>query len=395
MMITYLDAQFQINSFAHSFGTETVDLDDAFGRILAMPIIADRDYPPFNRCTMDGYAIRLEDFELGIREFEIIEIIYAGQESKLDLSQAQCYKIMTGSAVPLSANAVIPREDTNEKNQQVLLNISNCNIFQNIAQQGQDIKAGSNILNPPHICSATVISLLASLGQQGVRVEKLPNVALFTTGNEVMPVNFQVSKVQIRNSNRHLLKALLLQQGIKPILCDHIPDDKEQLVQAFKKALTCDIIVISGGVSAGDTDFVPEVLESLGVKKLFHKVAIKPGKPIWCGQMPNKGMVFALPGNPFSCMVTFKLFIESFLQASFGMSLPATLQLPFNDTRSKKSNLDEFFPVRINEDQTMLESVAINGSGDIRLGLHANALAHHPAKIPDLTYGMAVNYYKL
>ena len=394
-MITYKEAQSQINSLAKSFGTETIELDDALGRVLAVPINADRDYPPFNRCAMDGYAIRLKDFDAGLREFEIIEIIYAGQTFEKGLSAGECYKIMTGAAVPLSSDAVIRKEDVEEKNKKVLVGDIRCSFFQNIAKQGQDILQGVNIINPPYYCDAKTISLLASLGKQRVIVERLPKIAVFTTGNEVMPVDYPVSAVQIRNSNSYLIKSLLQQKGIKPIICEHILDEKADLSEAFNKALNFNILIISGGVSAGDADFVPEVLEKLGVQKLFHKVSIKPGKPFWCGQLPNGGLVFALPGNPLSCLVTFSLFIEPFLRVSSGLKPQPIIKLPFNGTKTKNNSLDEFFPVIINEQKGLLEPVQINGSGDIRLGLNANAFGYHPAEIETIKPNSLVEYYRL
>jgi molybdopterin molybdotransferase len=159
--------------------------------------------------------------------------------------------------------------------------------------------------------------------------------------------------------------------------------------------LSCDIIITCGGVSAGDADYLPEVLADLGVRKLFHKVAIKPGKPIWCGQIPAGGMVFALPGNPVSCMVTFKLFIESYLSTCLGLGAPKTLTLPFRGTRAHSANLDEFFPVTVSGEPAVIQQLPINSSGDIRLGLNADAFAHHPVDVAELVDGTLVSCYLL
>jgi molybdopterin molybdotransferase len=149
------------------------------------------------------------------------------------------------------------------------------------------------------------------------------------------------------------------------------------------------MIILCGGVSAGDADYVPEILESLGVKNLFHKVKIKPGKPIWCGQLPSGGMVFALPGNPFSCHVTFKLFIEHYLKACFGLKEAAMLMLPLSAQKPKKTEFDEFFPVLVNQH---LAPILFNSSGDIKAALMANAIAHHPAETSDLKQGDPVGF---
>jgi len=386
-MIDFREAQKIITSKARSFGSEVIDLEDAEGRILDEEIFSDRDYPPFNRSAMDGYAIKLEDWENGIREFSITETIFAGNSATSQLNTGSCYKIMNGASVPYSANAVIRREDSNETNGKVSFSIEEISLFQNIAQKGEDLKQGSPAIKADTICNASVISTLATLGKTSIRVKKLPRVAFFTTGNEVKPVKSAVNKNQIRNSNEWLVKSLLKNWRIKPELYRHLPDNKEDLFKNIENALSFDILIMSGGVSAGDADYVPEILQSLGVTKLFHKVAIKPGKPFWCGQMPNGGMVFALPGNPFSTLVTFKLFIETFLSESLKQSISKTLNLPFSGKRIRKSGLDEFFPAKIIGEPSKIEQVDINGSGDIRLGLYAEAIAHHPKENPELTPG--------
>jgi len=392
-MTSYKEAIRIIESEAKSFGKEVILLDDSLNRNLAEAITSNRDYPPFNRSAMDGIAINIVDFEKGIRDFEISETIYAGQKSSSILAEGQCYKIMTGAAVPPSANAVIRNEDISFLENSVKTNISHCNLQQNIAQKGQDLKSGNIVLNPGKKINPSTVALLASLGKPEILVEKLPTVAVFTTGNEVVPINQEVSDVQIHNSNAHLLKALLKQQNINPIYWEHILDDKAQLSIALKKGLSCDIMIINGGVSAGDADFIPEILTKLGITKLFHKVAIKPGKPFWFGKMPNGGMVFALPGNPFSCLVTFKIFVETFINKCLGIDKEIK-SLPMNGSRIKKNNLDEFFPVKIDA-QRKLRQAEINGSGDIRLGLNADAIAFHPAEKMELPENDMVNYIDL
>jgi len=394
-MIIFTDAQQIVTALRHSFGQEEIALDDADGRVLAEDIYADRDYPPFNRSAMDGYAINTADWENGIRQFHAQQVIYAGEAAKEDLKPGTCYKIMTGAPVPQSANAVIRREDAEQIDDTVKFNLENIKPFQNISHQGEDMLESDKILSKGTLCSFAAISILASLGKSQVQVESLPKIALFTTGNELVEVGMPVSGTQIRNSNQYLLKSLLKKWLIKPAICNHVTDDKAQLKKALTEALSCDIIITCGGVSAGDADYLPEVLADLGVKELFHKVAIKPGKPIWCGQIPNGGIVFALPGNPVSCMVTFKLFIEAYLTTCLGAGVSKTLALPFKGNRSHTANLDEFFPVTISGDPATAEAITINSSGDIRLGLHADALAHHPIDVAELNDRSIVTSYLL
>ena len=395
-MLNFRDAQAIISSKAAGFGTELIPLEDADDRVLAEDIFADRSYPPFNRSAMDGYAFCLDDWNEGIRKFRVQEIIYAGMASQKTLSRGFCFKIMTGAPVPSPANIVIRREDSTEINGEVSFEISGIREFLNIARQGEDLKKDELAINANSVCTPAVISTLAALGVSRIKVKKLPTISFFTTGNEVKPITSEIGPTEIRNSNEWLIKSLLKKWDLKAGLSAHLIDSPAELEANIKKALQYDILIMCGGVSAGDADYVPQVLEKCGVTKLFHKVAIKPGKPIWCGQMPEGGMVFALPGNPFSCMVGFKLFIETFFAQSLGLKhRPEVLHLPMGVARTKKSDLDEFFPVTIQDKPSKLMTTSINGSGDIRLGLYADGLALHPKENRELAPGTVVNFFRL
>jgi len=390
-MLSYLEVQRIIKSFAHSFGTEKVLLDDALGRVIAEDVFADRDYPPFNRSAMDGYALRAEDLQHGISQFEILDTIYAGSITKKELNSGQCYKIMTGAAVPLSANSVIRKEDAKQQGPSVSFLIDEIKPFQNIARRGEDLKKGEIVLLPPVRCNAAITGLLASVGKDKILAGSLPTVAIITTGNEIKQLGSEVNDVQIRNSNFYVLKALLKSWNIKPSYYYHALDNPGEIFSSLEKALQYDIVIINGGVSAGDADFVPSVLQQLGVTQLIHKVAIRPGKPFWCGHK-EKTMVFALPGNPLSCLVTFTLFIRHYLENCFGLS-PSQLSLPIAEERKQRVKLDEFFPVEIKEEPSLFHPISFNGSGDIRLGFEANAFAIHPVNKMQLKKGEIVNSY--
>jgi molybdopterin molybdotransferase len=400
-MISYQEAQKIIKENARSFGDETLGLADAYGRVLAENILADRDYPPFNRAMMDGYALRLEELQLGRRQFRVAETIFAGASAAGPLRPGEAYKIMTGAPVPDEVDMVIRREDVQELGSliEVLAGMVDETVsrgpYLNIARQGEDMKGGTTVIDRACTCDPAIIGVLASLGKASVRVQRNPRVALITTGNEIVPVESSVNAVQIRNSNRWLLQSLLKKWNITPAFYQHAPDDRALLRSAMDQALLGELLICCGGVSAGDADYVPEVLESLGVRRLFHKIAIKPGKPVWCGVMPNGGLVFALPGNPFSCMVGFVLLIEPYLRACFGLPEPGPASLPLDGPRKKRTILDEFFPVRLHGAPARLTPVSLNGSGDIRLGMQANALALHPADSQDLGDGAQTIYLTL
>ena len=412
-MIDYRQAREIVLSQARSFGREELPLEQAFGRVLSDTIQADRDYPPFQRATMDGYALRYADLELGIRRFRVVGVLYAGDRSGITIGAGECYKIMTGGAVPASADIVIRRENVSASGDFMeLLPVPADPLpagvlpaptdpffpwrpMQNIARQGEDLAAGEIVIERPCRCEPALIGLLATLGQTKVTVERLPRVNLLTTGNEVVAVGAPVGPVEIRNTNRWLLEAELRKEGIVPAVCAHAPDDPGLLRAELEGLLEGDLLILCGGVSAGDADHVPGVLESIGVKRLFHKIAIRPGKPTWCGLTPGGNMVFALPGNPFSTFVNMTLLIKPFLHACFGLLPPGPLGLPLGSERKKRTPLDEFFPVYIHGSPVRADAVPLNGSGDIRLGRQANALALHPAASASLPAGAEVLCYSL
>ena len=392
-MISFKEAQELISSKAKSFGSEEVSIDDALGRILAEDIEAERDYPPFNRSVMDGIALNHIDLQNGIKQFKLIEIIFAGQANTFALKSGECYKIMTGAAVPNDADVVIKIEDVVEESGYFKLSVNQFKVNQNIALKGQDLKKGEMALQKGNLIKAATIGLLAALGKSMIKVHKLPVVNIITTGNEVIDIKNEVSSFEIYNSNLYVLKALLKENLISTQKHSHVLDDQQELKNVILNNTDVDILIITGGVSAGDADYVPDILNAIGVEKLFHKVAIKPGKPIWCGQLSNKLIVFALPGNPFSCLVTFKIFVEFYIKSSLGVDIQVATSLPLGVERNKNSSLDEFFPVLAGSDQ--LKPIPINGSGDIRLGNLANGLALHPAKQNQLKVGTLVDFLTL
>ncbi|HTN19522.1 MAG TPA: molybdopterin molybdotransferase MoeA [Pelobium sp.] len=375
-MISFKEARDLIVTKVAFCGTEEVSLEDAFGRVLANDIFAPRDFPPFNRSAMDGIAVRFEDLEKGISNFKCVETVFAGSSFSKEIHAGQCYKIMTGAAVPSFTNVVIRVEDTSEADGNIKIVADEFKLYQNIALQGQDLKKGELAIAKHTEITAGIVGLLASMGKSQVQVQKMPSVNIITTGNEVLELDQEISPIHIYNSNKYVLKSLLQQNHLKATSCIHVKDDRFALKQEINRCLNTDVLILTGGVSAGEADFIPAILEELGVKKLFYKVAIKPGKPVWCGKR-GETMVFALPGNPFSCMVTFKLFVEFYIKACLGLKPDTFESLPLDFERIKKSTLDEFFPVNIKNGR--LTQIAINGSGDVRLGMSANTLAMQKA----------------
>lgn len=386
-MISFSEAQQLIINAAVPAATEPVSLQAALNRVLAVDLVADRDYPPFNRAAMDGYALRMAEIKAGVTVFTVAETIFAGAVPLVDAPAAAAYRIMTGAAVPPGMDVVVKVEDTIEQEGRVEIKSIPSKPFQNIAKKGEDTGAGQTVIKAALLCKAATIGTMAALGVHEPVVYRQPRIAVITTGNEVVSVDALPSTVQIRNSNLQLLKALLSEMNMQVSAEMHVPDDPELMEAAVKAGLSYDIIITCGGVSAGDADHIPEIMQQLQVNCLFHKVAIKPGKPVWCGKYGNNTMVFALPGNPFSCYVGFKLFVETYIRACVGLAPVPFRSTSFVGERTKRSSLDEFFPVEWVEDSLAVRPVPYRGSGDVIASFQTAALAWHPAATEKLQNG--------
>jgi molybdopterin molybdotransferase len=391
-----LDAALQrILASKADWGTEIGSLEQSLGRVLAEDVFADRDYPPIIRATMDGYAIKVQDFlEKQIKEFRIIGEVFAGDNKNFGIRSGETVKIMTGAAVPDSADAVIKKEDAQEVNGIVRFEIKDVNPLQFIARKGEDLSAGALAVNKHTQIHAGIFSLLAALGKKNVEVMRLPKVAILSVGNEIKPITDSVEDFQIRDSNSFSIKGFLHQYSIAPTENKIVKDDKHSIAAAVEAVMDCDVLISSGGVSVGDADFVPEAMKQCSIQEIFHKVNIKPGKPLWFGAHPNGLRVFALPGNPFSVQVACKIFIEPYLRSQFGLPPVQPLLLPLSDGKKKKTNFDEFFPAKLfTDEQTHVQPLPYNTSGDITALIHAHGIAHHPSSSDDLQKGDAVKFY--
>lgn len=396
-MITSGEAQRLILNEARSFGKEKIALEKSFGRVLAQDVRADRDYPPFNRSAMDGFAIVAENYSAE-KTYKISKTVFAGDASKIKPqkgSPLEAIKIMTGAAVPLPFNAVIRREDAVAAGASVRFSNSGVKQWQNISLQGEDITRGEKIAAHGRLIDSATASLLASLGIVRPLVSRLPQVAIISTGNEIISPAKNPNPVQIRNSNIFALKCQLKQYCIEKIDHVHVADDRKKLQSAIGKYGKADILLLTGGVSAGDSDYVPEVLAQLKFKKIFHKIQIKPGKPLWFGRRGNT-VVFAIPGNPLSAQVIFRIFIEPYLRRCLGRNAAQPLALPLSEGRRKKDTLENFFPVKVDTNSNLITSLAqlsFNGSGDVRAALFSDGLAAHPADRAELAAGSVVGFY--
>ena len=364
-MISVAEALKIVLATKGDFGVETVLLKDAFNRVLGEDILADRDSPPFNRVMMDGIAIDSSVLSLQKKDSFFIEAIQAaGEVQKILSDKNTCIEVMTGAVLPANTDTIIPYE-----------NIEIVNGFAHIKEaiipkkfihlQGADHKKGAFALYENKRINAATIGLLASLGIADVQVLNTPKVAIVATGNELVGVREIPQSHQIRMSNVYSLQAALKADGIAGDIF-HINDDEAELFTKLSGIINeYDVVLISGGVSKGKYDHVPDVLHKIGVEKLFHRVAQKPGKPFWFGQHTSlKTHVFAFPGNPISTFVCFHFYFRQWLFASLKNELKFPL-MPLSNQITPNNNLDQFIPVVLNNSGTELISTSNNGSGDL------------------------------
>lgn len=392
LFITVAEAQALIAKQAKNWGTEVIFLEDAANRTLAEAVYADRDYPPFNRAAMDGIAIRSEDcLDLKINNFQIVEELLAGAIPQHSITKGQCFRIMTGAAVPTSANAVVKIEDCIITGSTITIKEeSKIRLWLNIALQGEDAKAHQIIIQSGTVINATVLATLASVGKKEVLVFKKPTIAIIATGNEIVKIDENILPHQIRNSNTYTLLGLIASLGLKITQNHVVSDDKAELKKTLQQAINCDVVIITGGVSMGTADFVPQILMDNGITPIFHKVKIKPGKPIWFGNN-GSSTVFALPGNPMSVQTTFKVFVEPYLQQA--NQLPkVSMYLPMAIGKKQKVLLDEYFACTLEGNPTTIRPLQNNGSGDIISNIKSDGIGLHTAQLGDLEKGDVVKF---
>ncbi|TGL97838.1 molybdopterin molybdenumtransferase MoeA [Leptospira barantonii] len=395
-MISVEEALSKILSDVCKVKTEILPLKESLGRILARDISADRDYPPFNRSTMDGYAIRSQDYDSS-RIYTCKKEIFAGMESELD-PEEEIVKIMTGAVVPEGLDAVIKIEESEEVSKEgdsvrVRFNSNKVFHFLNISVRGEDLKKGESVLKAGTKIGMSELSLLASLGMNRVSVSSLPKVTIISTGNEVVPVDARPHPYQIRDSNSYSLIALLRKYEIQPDAVLLVPDDESKISEALQQGLQSDILLLSGGVSMGSMDLVPPLLKRLGVEEVFHKVHLKPGKPIWFGKK-GQTAVFGLPGNPFSVQVCARIFLDPYIRSFLGTEISKPQRYTFFGTRKKKNSLPEYFPVFLEtKEQTGIAAKSFNGSGDVRAGLLSDGIALHPADQNEIPEGQVLDFF--
>jgi len=355
-----------------NWGTEKVPFYETNNRILAEDIYADRDFPPFNRVSMDGIGLVFEEINTNRNSFVIAGLQAAGSPQMELGNPEKCLEVMTGAILPKNMDTVIPYEDISIKD-----GIAKINFFpkikgQNVHSQANDKKRGDLLIEKGQKLGPAEIGILASVGKNRVKIASLPRVAVLSSGDELLDVDQTPEIHQIRKSNVWALRTDLLKKGITPKMF-HLLDSKENIKTTISSILkNFDVVMMSGGVSKGKLDFIPEILEELDVVKVFHKVKQRPGKPFWFGVYKNKVHFFAFPGNPVSTFSNFHRYFLPWFYKSLKAKSQPLFKLKLTEAFSFKKPLTYFLQVKIVQTKNGLQAKPMmgKGSGDL-----ANLLA--------------------
>jgi molybdopterin molybdotransferase len=398
LVLSFQDARRLVEQHASLLSpgaSESVALLNAAGRILAEPVAADRDIPPFPRSTRDGYAVRAGDLAQLPATLTVIGEIKAGPppagKVPSPLGRGEAFSIMTGAPVPSGADAVVMIEYTSLEGNCATVTKS-IRPGENIVAQGAEAKRGSLLLNPGTHLNEAGIALAASVGKAQLQVFVRPRIAVLTTGDEIVEVAREVGPTQIRNSNKYSLAVQIQHAGAEPVLLPIAPDEPRRLRQLMEEGLRSDLLLMTGGVSMGRYDLVEQVLAELHAEFFFTGATIQPGRPIVSGRVPYRSggagvtlshrYFFGLPGNPVSTMVTFELFARPMIEALAGMS---PRPLAFLHARLKSEirvspGLTRFLPAILygQFENAQVELVPWHGSGDIAARFRSNCLVVIP-----------------
>ncbi len=358
-MISVAQAEKTILSRAKLFPTEIIPLQHAVGRILREDIKTDRDQPPFDKALMDGIALAHSSWAKGTREFKIERVIPAGVPLSKLQNKNNCVQIMTGAVLPKGCDCLIPVEQVRISNSIAYIKDgTGPKQYQFIRPKAADAKKGQVVLSKGIYLSPMHIGIAASVGKTKLTVSKKPTIAVISTGDELVDIGRPIKTHQTRISNAYALRSLFTQSGVAQPDIIHLLDNKKILYTKIQRILNkYDIVILSGGVSMGEFDFVPQILERLGVANLFHGVAQKPGKPFWFGISKNNKPVFALPGNPSSTLVCTYRYVIPFLNTIAGADIKREC-IALKEMPSIKSDLVHF--LLVNNGQI----ISSGGSGD-------------------------------
>ncbi|MHC4226933.1 MAG: molybdopterin molybdotransferase MoeA [Planctomycetota bacterium] len=372
---------------ARPLGAERVGLAEAANRVLAEDVKSDMDIPPFNKSAMDGYACRRADLA---DELAVIETIPAGYTPAKSVGPGQCAKIMTGSVVPEGADCVVMKEYIETPAENTVRFVGE-GTKDNVCQKGEDIKAGDVVLCKGTVLKPHHIAVLASVGSAGPMVAKMPRVGIIATGNELVDPDSVPEPSQIRNSNSFQLTAQARSTGALASDYGITEDTEEAIDEMFKKvAADNDVVIVSGGVSVGDFDYVPDILRRNNIDLLFEGVAVKPGRPSVFG-VSEDIYCFGLPGNPMSTFVQFEILIKPFLYKLMGCEHKYhDVRMPLDESiERRKTERQVWFPAAITAAGTV-KLIEYHGSAHISSLCSADGLISMDVGVSQIEKGTVV-----
>lgn len=397
MTVTYEEALASVLSAVHTRGTRNAPLPDAAGEVLARDVVADRNIPPFPRAAMDGFAVAWTGKETE-RPYRVAGTVNPGAEWSGNAVEGDCVRIMTGAKVPAPFDTVIPIEHADAPPGERVRFRAPAGRGQNVAAEGEDVLRGRTLLPAGTVLAPHHLVTLASVGQWEVPVHTRPSVAVLATGSELVEPWETAEGPRIRNGNAHFLLAALKEHRFREArYLGIVPDDRDSLLAAIREGLASEFLLLTGGVSVGEVDIVPECLASCGVRKILHRVAVKPGKPIYAGQSPGGGIVIGLPGNPVAVLVHFPMFLLPLLLKASGATevLPKPIVLPLARDAVNRSGGKKFSIARLEaiSGETRVVEIASHGSGDFVSAARAEGIFEIPLGTERLPAGAVVRFY--
>ena len=376
MLISVAEALALIDAEVQPLPIETVALAEAPGQTLARDIVADVDSPPHRKSMMDGFAVRSADITRDGVELEVIDTVIAGELPTRPVETGQATRIMTGAPMPDGADAVVMVERTefSETDGIVRIMLPKLPSGKHATEQGSNFRCGETLFEAGRRIRAIDVGLLAEIGAARIDVFRQPSVAILPTGNELVNCGQLPGDGQIRNSNGPMLASMMDALDCEVQALGIGRDDRDSLTEKVAQGLQADVLLLSGGVSAGAMDLVPEILAQAGVQQVFHKVAVKPGKPIWFGVFRSGDSacyVFGLPGNPVSSLVGVRLFVQRLLRGLTGRTGPELLaRVAISRDHETRGDRPSYWPGQIvASDSSVRQVVAARVAGIVRLAV--------------------------
>jgi molybdopterin molybdotransferase len=382
LMLTVAEAQAIVLRHVRPLPPVTIELaESALGMVLAEDVVSDLDMPPFDKAMMDGYAVGCADLPAGRGTLAVVEEVTAGQTPQHSLQAGQATRIMTGAPIPPGADAVVMVERTRLDGHRVVIDDRPPQSGQNIMPRGREMRRGEVVLLAGAVLRPQELGLLASVGRTSARLHPTPQVRILSTGDELVDASQTPGPGQIRNSHEQMLRAQVKRAGGAPLFLGIARDHRDSLQPLVAEGLRGDVLVLSGGVSAGVADLVPAVLQEAGVQAHFHKVAMKPGKPVLFGTRGNT-LVFGLPGNPVSALVCFELFVRPALRRLAGQAQPGPflIRAVLAEDFAYRTDRPTYHPasLEIADGGFCVRAVPWYGSPDLRGLTKANAFVIFP-----------------